>query len=134
LLSCAFVSTEFLRKGTAAKNRYSSSVTRTESAVPIVKMVVDSSCKVLRRLQCLNDCAKAILESAPVPECVCYVPEEVEYKPKRSTSLAVYTKPSKTGGKKSQLLCTSKHRIFLSVAGPVRNEKGNWAKVKKVSQ
>lgn len=92
-------------------------------------MVIKSS-RVLARLRCLSECSQALMKGTAVPEGVCYVPEVVEYKTKKSTSLSLYSKPNTTS-KKTEMFFTPKHRLLLASEEQCSAE-GRWKRVHKI--
>lgn len=94
-------------------------------------VVFDACSRILGRLRCLNDCAEALFNGQPFPECVCYVPGEIEFKPKKPFTLFIYAKPE-ISSQKTEILCTSKHRIFLFGFNDNSNIGGRWVKIKTV--
>ena len=90
-----------------------------------------ASRKRLSRIRCILECIQCLKERKKLPECICYVPSEVEYKFHNRTTIKVYPEPVKNNKKLKELHCTPESRIIAS-GEEFCNAHGKWLRLKKV--
>ena len=90
----------------------------------------------LARIRCLQECIECFRDARVLPEALCYVPHQLEFKLSQkdasaiATPLSVYKKPDKTGECIATLTSEncSENRVF--VAGiSMCNSQGQWLKL-----
>lgn len=89
-----------------------------------------ASRKRLARIRCILECIQCLKERKKLPECLCYVPSEVEYKCQNKTSIRVYQEPVKNNKKLKELQCTPESRIIAS-GEEFCNSHGKWLRLRK---
>ena len=85
----------------------------------------------IARIRCLQDCIQCFKSKRQLPECVCYVPSELNYTCNARSFIQVYKEPSTnsarirdvTGGVESSLVVSGEEMC---------NAEGKWLKLKKV--
>lgn len=85
----------------------------------------------LARIRCLQECISCLCDRKPLPQCLCYVPLEVEYYSPQKTNIKLYTQPNNSSDVFKEIVCTTDTRLIVS-GEELCNKQGKWLKVKKV--
>ena len=96
-----------------------------------VTMNIHRARRRIARIRCLQDCIQCFKSKRQLPECVCYVPSELNYTCNARSFIQVYKEPSTnsarirdvTGGVESSLVVSGEEMC---------NAEGKWLKLKKV--
>ncbi|CAI9732140.1 E3 ubiquitin-protein ligase HECTD3-like isoform X2 [Octopus vulgaris] len=105
--------------------------------------MADGLSSLLARIRCLNTCIQCLRQTRPLPDSLCYVPSQLEYRCVRSRivdndkspfcSVDIYTKPDLNSDK---LPFSEELLLSRVVASGLEfcNSQGRWIKVLKVQQ
>ena len=85
----------------------------------------------LARIRCVQDCVECFKLIKPLPQALCFIPAEVEYRLAKPTSLLLFQGPSKKSEKASEVPCSADTRVYVS-GEELCNAEGLWSKVIKV--
>ena len=86
----------------------------------------------LARIRCLQDCIACLSEGKPLPESLCYVPLELEYRCPNKTNIKLYASADTGKPVVREVACTAESRLIVS-GEELCNGQGKWLKVRKVS-
>ncbi|XP_076441534.1 E3 ubiquitin-protein ligase HECTD3-like [Babylonia areolata] len=85
----------------------------------------------LARIRCVQECIACLSEGKPLPESVCYVPLELEYRSPGKSTIKLYATPDSKATVVKEIACTTDSRFMVS-GDELCNGQGKWLKVKKV--
>ena len=85
----------------------------------------------LARIRCLQECISCLSKGKPLPECICYVPLELEYRCPSKTSIKLYASADTSKEVVKEVACTAESRFIVS-GEELCNAQGKWLKVRKV--
>lgn len=92
----------------------------------------DNSRRALARIRCFKECVESLKSfSRPLPQALCFVPAEIEYRVTKTTRLVYYSGPSKECKKLSEISLPKESRII--VCNELCNSDGQWGKLIKVT-
>ena len=94
-------------------------------------MNIQQSQRRLARIRCLQECIRCFKESKKLPECLCYVPSEVEYQCNGRCFIKVFAQPQKNSERVRDLNGTSDSKLVVS-GEELCNSGGKWLKITKV--
>ncbi|XP_033737246.1 E3 ubiquitin-protein ligase HECTD3-like [Pecten maximus] len=84
----------------------------------------------LARIRCLFESIRCFSEGKPLPECLCYIPAEVEYQTQHRSVVKLYQDVQKSSKKVGEIVLTSESRLVVS-GEEYCNSQGKWLKVRK---
>ena len=85
----------------------------------------------LAKIRCLQECISCLSEGKPLPESVCYVPLELEYRCPNKTNIKLYASADTTKAVVKEVACTAESGFIVS-GEELCNAQGKWLKVRKV--
>ena len=95
-------------------------------------MNIPPSQRRLAKIRCLQECIRCFKETKKLPECLCYVPSEVEYRCNGHCFIKVHAQPQKTSERIRGLNGTSDSKLTVS-GEDLCNASGRWLRILKVS-
>ena len=87
--------------------------------------------KRLAKIRCLQNCIECFRNNKPLPEAICYVPAEVEYKITKNAKVTLYSEPNKQCEKVSDRSVLTGHTLIAS-GEDLCNAQGQWIKAIRV--
>jgi E3 ubiquitin-protein ligase HECTD3 len=85
----------------------------------------------LARIRCLQECITCLSDGKSLPESVCYVPNELEYRASSKTVIKLYARPDTSKTVVKEMACTHETRFVVS-GEELCNGQGKWLKTLKV--
>lgn len=86
----------------------------------------------LARIRCLQECIQCFKTKRKLPECVCYVPSEIQYSCNARCFIQVYSEPTADSSRVRDLTGSAESILFAS-GEEMCNSEGKWLKLKKVN-
>ncbi|RUS83014.1 hypothetical protein EGW08_009202 [Elysia chlorotica] len=86
----------------------------------------------IARIRCLQDCIECLQMRKPFPDCLCYVPSQLEYKATCKTTFKLLEEPSKESKVVKEVAVTPSTLLLVS-GEDLCNDEGKWLRVLKVS-
>lgn len=87
----------------------------------------------IARIRCLQDCIKSLQMNKPFPDCLCYVPSQLEYKASCKTIFKFLEEPNKSSKVIKEVAVTPSTMLLVSGEDMCTNE-GKWIKVFKINK
>ena len=85
----------------------------------------------IARIRCLQDCINSLQTRKPFPDCLCYVPSQLEYTVSSKTIFKFLEEPNK-GAKVVKELAVTPSTVLLVSGEDLCTNEGKWLRVLKV--
>lgn len=85
----------------------------------------------IARIRCLQECIVSLRDRKPFPDCLCYIPSEIEYAASTKTSWKLFAEPQKTAKVVREISAVNSSRLIAS-GEDLCNSDGKWLYVLKV--
>uniref|UniRef100_A0A0B6ZXH7 Uncharacterized protein n=1 Tax=Arion vulgaris TaxID=1028688 RepID=A0A0B6ZXH7_9EUPU len=85
----------------------------------------------IARIRCLQDCIKSLRNRKPFPECLCYIPSEIEYTVSVKSTWKLFAAPQKVAKIVKEISATTASRLVAS-GEDLCNSDGKWLRVLRV--
>ncbi|CAL1547476.1 unnamed protein product [Lymnaea stagnalis] len=87
----------------------------------------------IARIRCLQDCIDSLRKRQPFPDCLCYIPSELEYTTSCKTTWKLLDAPNKTAKVVKEIAATTNSTLIVS-GEDLCNGDGKWLRVLKVTK
>uniref|UniRef100_A0A2C9LR03 HECT domain-containing protein n=1 Tax=Biomphalaria glabrata TaxID=6526 RepID=A0A2C9LR03_BIOGL len=94
---------------------------------------IPSARRRISRIRCLQDCITSLRNRQPFPDCLCYIPSELEYTTSYKTTWKLLQSPDKTSKVIKEIQATPSTRLIVG-GEDFCNGDGKWLCVLKVFQ
>ncbi|KAL8570039.1 hypothetical protein ACOMHN_036316 [Nucella lapillus] len=85
----------------------------------------------LAKIRCIQECISCLSDGKPLPESLCYVPLELEYRSPGKSTIKLYPTPDNKATVVKEVACTT-DTWFMVSGEELCNGQGKWLKVRKV--